>query len=172
MSTDERTTVFFLLGSGIGSMMGYLGYLFFFASKPDSELTRAINLAQRIRECTEIIGKHEEDIAQIRSALNQCNLDIVANNSEMEHRPLSYQFFSNIQFGRLENRIEMANTITSLLSQYPRLSTGTLDELNATWDEREKHHENIMSLVKEYLPETYACLNEAKINKSSGTLTI
>ena len=144
-----------------------------------SELSRAIKLGTRAKECSVLAGQHDEDIAKIREALKQCDKDVIATNNEnkLEQRLISYQFFvpaipKNIQFGRLENRIDMADTITDLLNHYPSLSKGSLDDLNASWHDWEEHHTKVIALVKDYLPETYACLNESKIRQDPGRLVV
>ena len=183
MSTDEKAVLcnvlYGLLGAGAGSMFGYLGYLFFSTKKTDSELSRAIQLAKRTTECNELIDQHKEDIVKIRAALKQCDNDVIANNNQMEQGLIGYQFFPStpsiskyVQYGRLENRIEMADTLTNLLNEYPSLSMVTLDDLNTSWNDWEEHHAKVVSLVKDYLPETYACLNESKLRQDLGQLTL
>ena len=97
----------------------------------------------------------------------------------MEQGLIGYQFFPStpsiskyVQYGRLENRIEMADTLTNLLNEYPSLSMVTLDDLNTSWNDWEEHHAKVVSLVKDYLPETYACLNESQLRQDLGQLTI
>ena len=204
MSTDEKTAwcnfFYNLLAAGGGCMFGYyMGYAHAcrkksdsesrlaiksvseprLAIKSDSELSRAIKLAKRTKECTELLGQHEEDIAKIRDGLKQCNIDVIANNNEMEQGLISYQFFQpipivskNIQYGRLLNRIDMADTLTKLLTQYPSISMGSFEDLNSSWTDWEEHHKKIVSLVEEYLPETYACLNESKIRQAPGRIVV
>ena len=183
MSEEEKKELFNLLycliGAGVGVMGGYIGYLFFSRKKPDSELSRAIQLAKRTNECTDLLGQHEEDIVKIRDGLKQCNSDVIANNNEMEQGLSSYQFFQpipiaskNIQYGRLLNRIDMAYTLTQLLNQYPSISMGTLEDLNSSLNDWEEHHTKVILLVEEYLPETYSCLHESKLSQSSRQLVV
>ena len=165
---------------GTSNMMGYMGSLFPFPKKSDSELSRAILLTKRMKECNELVSQHEDDIAKIREGLKQCNRDVLASNNEIKQGLTQYPLFKSgipsiskhMQFGRLENCIDMADTITQLLNQYPSLSMGTLDDLNASWNDWEEHHNKIVSLVEDYLPETYACLNESTLKQRPERMVI
>ena len=165
---------------GTSNMMGYMGSLCPFPKKSDSELSRAILLTKRMKECNELVSQHEDDIAKIREGLKQCNRDVLASNNEIKQGLTQYPLFKSgipsiskhMQFGRLENCIDMADTITQLLNQYPSLSMGTLDGLNASWSDWEEHHNKIVSLVEDYLPETYACLNESTLKQRPERMVI
>ena len=165
---------------GTSNMMGYMGSFFSFPKKPDSELNRAIQLIKRMKECNELVSQHEDDIAKIREGLKQCNRDVLASNNDMKQELTQYSLVKysipsiskHAHFGRLENCIDMADTITQLLNQYPSLSMGTLDDLNASWNDWEEHHNKIISLVEDYLPETYACLKESTLKPCPERMVI
>lgn len=146
-------------------------YAGFFYTKPGPRLLATQPVAQRLKECITLMESQNSDMAEIRPALKNCHTDVRAAHAENKILMISYQSQYMINQTpesydkNFEQRIDMLNTLSSLLDTYPQLEPEdetSLDRLNVFYNERDTHHQQVITLVEIYLPETYAALREAK----------
>ena len=99
-------------------------------------------------------------MTDVRASYKQTTILLSAYQSQyMIQQPLE-SYDRNI-----ENRVDMLDHVSELLDTYPKLEPEdetSLDRLNVFYNERDTHHQKVMTLVATYLPETYAALREAQ----------
>lgn len=143
----------------------------FFYKKPQPRLLPNQDVSQKLKECIALIESHNNDMLEIEAALKTCRVDVNTSYAEAKAILTAYQAQYMIQQSseaydrNVEQRINMLNTLSELLDNYPKLEPedeSSLDRLNVFYTERDEHHQNVMKLVEIYLPETYAALKEAQ----------
>lgn len=146
-------------------------YAGFFYTKPGPKLLENQQVSQRLKECITLMESQNSDMIEIRPALKNCHADVRAAHAENKILIFSYQSQCMVQQHHesydknFELRMDMLDNLTELLNTYPQLEPedeASLDRLNVFYNERDKHHQEVLSLVEIYLPETYASLIEAK----------
>jgi hypothetical protein len=146
-------------------------YAGFFYTKPSPKLLANQQVSQRLKECITLMESQNSDMITIRPALKNCHADVRAAHAENKMLMISYQSQWMVQQRQefydknFENRMDMLDNLTDLLDTYPQLEAedeSSLDRLNVFYNERDKHHQEVLTLVEIYLPETYAALTEEK----------
>ena len=146
-------------------------YAGFFYTKPGPKLLANQNVTKKLKECIELMASQDNDMIAIRTALKTSMTDVRASYKQTTILLSAYQSQYMIQqplesYDRnIENRVDMLDHVSELLDTYPKLEPEdetSLDRLNVFYNERDTHHQKVMTLVATYLPETYAALREAQ----------
>lgn len=143
----------------------------FFYTKPSPKLLASKNVTQKLKDCLEIVANQENDMEIIRIALKSSRTDVRASYIEttmLLHAPQSQYTLCQPLAAynkNIEHRADMLEYLSELLDTYPALEPDnqtSLDKLNMFYNDRNSHHQKVMTLVETYLPETYSALKEAQ----------